>query len=312
MDLKTQRFRYGWALSAALGAALMLTACGGGDAASPPAADAPGGGINTPSSETFADPIAVPITETVPEPDTSPDPGSLPAPPPATDGAPSPSDPVPDSGSAAAFACTQVIGFSQTAHWYQGLAEGGGRSRGEALRGFQAVIDNDRWQLLWQAGAGVEDWSNPDFDGWNEPLVSPCAEMAGSPDRVLLTISGALGNAPNSEQVWADEIDRAVTTVTLRLPSVRQVILQPVVGGPGDGLCRTPDGQTVRASANHPVIDRAIAAVAQRPSVAVEVVVGFSPTLTDCAGYDDALGHLTDSGNDAIGRTIGNYYSDFP
>jgi hypothetical protein len=205
-----------------------------------------------------------------------------------------------------------VIGFSQTAHWYQGRAETAeGQSSRGALRGFQAIVNNDHWQLLWQGGAGVEEWSSPDFDGWSQPVVSPCAEMTASPDRVLLTISGDLGNDVSVAQAWADEIDRAVTTITMKFPDVRQVVLQPVVGGPDDSLCTTPEGRRVRASANHPVIDQAIAIVTENSSVAVEVVVGFSPTVTDCADYRDALGHLTDTGNDVVGRNIGRFYSDF-
>jgi len=78
---------------------------------------------------------------------------------------------------AASFECSQVIGFSQTNEWYAG--------------GFERVVDNARWQLLWQGGASIELWADPRFSGWSQPLVSPCASRSTSPDRILVTISGA-------------------------------------------------------------------------------------------------------------------------
>ncbi len=222
-----------------------------------------------------------------------------------------PPTPVPETR--AEFLCTQVIGFSQTAQWYKGVTDARANPFDAAsLRGFQSIIDNGRWQLLWRNGAGVERWSDPDFEGWNRPLEAPCIERSVSPDRVLLTISGDLGDVVNDPQVWADEIDRAVTTITVKYPDVRQVILQPVVGGPDDAVCNSPQGRgQVRASVNHPAIDQAIAVVAQAPSTAVQVVIGFSPTVADCAEYRDGKGHLTETGADRVGRDIGRFYSRF-
>ena len=74
--------------------------------------------------------------------------------------------------------CTHVIGFSQSSEWY------------ETLGIFEDGVDDDRWQLRWIIGGGVDLWQDPNYAGWSEPLVSPCAEGSAAPDRVLLTISG--------------------------------------------------------------------------------------------------------------------------
>jgi hypothetical protein len=203
---------------------------------------------------------------------------------------------------APAFACSQVIGFSQTGQWYTGESN-------TDLAGFQAIVNNDRWQVLFRGGAGVEEWSDPNFVGWDVPLLAPCVDSADKPDRVILTISGDIGNVVNDPQVWADEIDRAITTITLKYDSVRQVLLQPVVGGPNDSLC-TFDNQEVRASVNHPVIDQAIERVVANHSVGIAVAAGFSPTVADCSDYRDTLGHLTEMASDAVGRKIGLFYLD--
>ena len=270
-----------------------LGACGGGSSAQQPAR--------------ATDPVAAPdITlNTIPE-------TTEPAPAPAPYSPPENSGPVPGPITTSPFVCTQVIGFSQTSQWFYGLVDPAANlSDPVPLGGFQAVIDNHHWQLLWQGGAGIEEWSNPGFSGWNGEVKEPCRQKANSPDRVLLTISGDLGMAFRiiDPQVWADEIDRAVTTIVSKYPGVLQVILQPVVGGPDDAICISSEGGEVRASANHPVIDEAIAIVARSSSSPVEVVVGFSPNVTDCSDYLDKLGHLTDNGKDAVGRIIGAFYN---
>jgi hypothetical protein len=210
------------------------------------------------------------------------------------------------------FACTQIIGFSQTAQWYRDW-EWSQDESSTVYPGFQAIVDNDRWQLKWAPGAGVEEWSDPNFLPWSrgiEVLIAPCVHSPDKPDRVVLTISGDLGNVVNDPQVWADEIDRAITTITMKIDSVRQVLLQPVVGGPNDGVC-TIDNQTVRASVNHPFIDQAIDLVVIDHSADVAVAAGFSPTVADCSGFADPLGHLENMAGDTVGRKIGLFYRQF-
>jgi hypothetical protein len=90
--------------------------------------------------------------------------------------------------------------------------------------------------------------------------------------------------------VWEDEITAAVGTIRLKFPSAQTIYLQPVTGGPDEVECFLPDGRSVRASRNHPVIDAAIANVSPGLS---GVFAGVSPELSDCSGYRDRLGHLT-------------------
>jgi hypothetical protein len=53
---------------------------------------------------------------------------------------------------------------------------------------FESIVGNDHWELLWNGGAGVDRWRNPDYEGWTRALVSPCPGE-DPPDRVLLSIS---------------------------------------------------------------------------------------------------------------------------
>jgi len=192
-----------------------------------------------------------------------------------------------DEVTTAEFRCTQVIGFSQTKQWFVGAGD------------FERAVGDDRWQLLWKSGAGVERWADAGFPGWQEPLSSPCAESSNSPDRVVLTISG--GARPIPER-WAGPIRDAVEVVRQKLPGVELIVLQPVVGGPDHAICQHGD-RDVRASINHPVIDEAIARV-----VGTDVVVGASPEVTVCSDYRDRLGHLTLDGAAEVARRLGEFY----
>ncbi len=186
----------------------------------------------------------------------------------------------------AAYECSQVIGFSQTSEWYSG--------------GFEAALDGARWQLLWRAGSNIDFWANPGFEGWSQPLVSPCASGSASPDRVVLTISGNFQGDPGW---WAAQIRAVAATIRTKYPRVRQILLQPVVGGPGHSEC-TFAGQLVRASFNHPVIDQAIAMVASG-----DLAAGASPEVRSCADYRDSLGHLAREAQPPIGQSIGRFYA---
>jgi hypothetical protein len=202
-------------------------------------------------------------------------------------------DRVPDAGwveVAAAddgFVCTEVIGFSQTRQWFLDAPD------------FEAVVGSSGWQLLWNGGASIDRWADPRYRGWEEPIASACTQGSDAPDRVVLTISGEFEDDPD---VWAEDIAAAIDTLRAKLPGVRQVVLQPVVGGPGDGTCQH-EGELVRASSNHPVIDEAITRV-----MGGDVVAGASPVVFSCSDYADSKGHLVADARGPIGAAIGAFY----
>ncbi|MGQ0668971.1 MAG: hypothetical protein ACT4PO_04755, partial [Actinomycetota bacterium] len=83
-----------------------------------------------------------------------------------------------------------------------------------------------------------------------------------------------------------------------------EIILQPLVGGPGDAPCLTRNGSIVEASASHPVIDKAIAMV-----VGPGVVAGVSPEVRTCEDFQDSVGHLERRAAGPIGADIGRHYA---
>src|SRR5262249_41883613 len=122
------------------------------------------------------------------------------------------------------FACTEVLGFSQTGMWYLDVAHGGGGT-------FEPLVGDDSWQLRAYPGAGLQ-WQDPTFAGWTDPtaLFSPCVANSTNPDRVLLTIGCEAGNGPcdpgtPSVTFWATNVQNEITTIRAMYSNVRQIIL---------------------------------------------------------------------------------------
>jgi acetyl esterase/lipase len=206
------------------------------------------------------------------------------------------------------FRRTRVIGYSQVGQprggWF--VAEGV----------FELIVGDDRWELLWHGGAGVDKWRDPDYTGWAQPLVSPCPGDAPV-DRVLLSVSGPYGD---DEKAWAEAIDATVAAIRKNIPTARQIILQAVVGGPDGKVCPAPasgrgprgraGGGQVRASWQHKHIVSAIRAVAKaHAGDTVPIIAGYEPKVRSCDDYADALGHLTREGAVAAARAIGERYA---
>jgi hypothetical protein len=203
------------------------------------------------------------------------------------------------------FRRTRVIGYSQVGNPRGGWFVAGGV--------FESTVGDDHWELLWAGGAGVDRWRNADYLGWKRPLVSPCPGD-DPPDRVLLSVSGPYGD---DEKAWAEAIAETVKRIREKIPSARQIILQPVVGGPEGKTCVPPgrDGGRVRASWQHNHVANAIRAVVKQHEAKgddagkVEVVAGHLPQVRTCADYSDALGHLTPEAAESVARRIGEYYA---
>ncbi len=201
-------------------------------------------------------------------------------PPPRRPGPLSPLDPT----------CVQVVGFSQTNQWF-------------SAEPFERLAGDDRWQALIQGGGAIDRWIDPGFDGWSNPMASPCKRRSAAPDVVLFTVTGG----ERSVTDWVSAIEQILTTIATRVPSAETIILQPVVGGPGHATCPW-GGETIRASQNHPSIDKAIGEVTEGRS---DVVAGASPEVLHCGQYEDEVGHLTDDGAVHVGEHLGSFYADF-
>jgi hypothetical protein len=184
------------------------------------------------------------------------------------------------------FSCTEVIGYSQSMQWY--------------FAGFQEQMGRGRTQLRWQGGGAIDNWADPGYAGWSgSGRVNGCSSNAERPDRIILDVSDGFHDEVGW---WVGQINTVLGLIRARYPNARQIVLQPVVGGPGGGSCQI-GGQPVRAASNHPVIWQAINQVAGG-----DVVAGAKPTVRSCGDYADSTGHLTDQAKGPIGTNIGQFY----
>lgn len=185
-----------------------------------------------------------------------------------------------------AHTATRVIGFSQTREWF--------------LSGFETHVVDAHWEAVTPNGASIEKWADSTYVGWSTAAMSTVAQ--GPITRAVLNVSGAA----RSQAQWQADIEAAVTTLQAKLPDVTAIILEPVVGGPAHTVCQFA-GQDVRAAANHPTIDLAIAdAVAANPSL---LSAGLSPEVGDCSHYEDTTGHLSSAGAAHVAAQMGAYYA---
>src|SRR5438093_11774919 len=120
-----------------------------------------------------------------------------------------------------------------------------------------------RIQILWNGEGAAHLWADPNYVGWSNPVQSPCDQNASTPDRIVMDVTNddyltvARYGDPTGymEQVIRD----VIATIRSRYPSVQQIVLQPVVGGPNETTCHCSGAAQgdVRASYNHTIIHQA-------------------------------------------------------
>ena len=167
-----------------------------------------------------------------------------------------------------------------------------------------------RWEL--NGVMSADQLRNPNDPGWVTNTQSHCTERTDDPDRVLLVV----GLPPTgfevpadvfgvvNEDAWAEAIEDTVAVIRSRFLSVRNIVLQPLVGGPNHEDCFIGD-ERAYAPWIHGHADNAIETVAARDA---NVVAGISPEVRTCNDYRDIRGHLTEAGYVAAAQAIGNFY----
>ena len=191
------------------------------------------------------------------------------------------------------FVCTEVLGYSQA-----GSERNGGWF---TVGGFEELpgIDDGAWQLRWRSSAESLFWTDPDFDGWRDGrLFSQCDTP--TVDRVVLFFLHRSRGPDDYPPVMAE----VAASLGERYPDLRQVVIEPMVGGPGEELCTAPvRGGTVFSTEAHRWIDEAVAVAADG-----FVVAGASPEVQSCEQFVDKPGHLSPEGAVAVAEWMAAFY----
>jgi hypothetical protein len=177
------------------------------------------------------------------------------------------------------FRCTEVIGLTITAEWYEA--------------GFEQLVDDARFQARTRPHTFVDQWADPAHEAWSAPVSSPCAEQSSNPDRVVLFVANW---QLASQEEWAAVLERAVGTLQRRYPALRDLELYTVLRGPKNQSCGDPK------SVVDPMIDEAIAGIAMTHAGLVQA--GPRLEASDCSVFDKGGPHFTAEGRRLVAKQL--------
>lgn len=187
------------------------------------------------------------------------------------------------------YQCTRLLGFSQTNQWWPNLraalADGGAK-----------------WELLWASGASIDHFADTADPVWSGTVQNA---VGVPPDRVILNVSG---DYISDVTYWVTQITAAIANIRTKYPTVRMIILQSNVAGPGATICPSADGNAVdgavRTTWTNRYIRSAISAVSRG-----NVRGGSWWPASDCAAFDDYIGHLNSGYTAEVGAGHAAYYN---
>jgi hypothetical protein len=190
------------------------------------------------------------------------------------------------------YSCTLFLGYSQTDNWFSNFES--------------KVADQGKYEEIWVSAGAAHNWSDAGYAGWGQPIKSACSQNSTSPDRIVLDIThdAYLDQQASTAVSYMNGVIRGwINMARHKYPSVKQIVLQPVVGGPNHSVCKY-GSDNVRATVNHPYIWTAIGQVAN----GADIVIGNDSSVGDCSQYRDWGGHLNDAGVATLGSQIASFY----
>jgi len=189
------------------------------------------------------------------------------------------------------YACARALGFSQTGQWYR-------------HGNFENYVPRDNWEGQTDGGGNIAQWADPNSTYWNAKIYSPC--KFHPLERVMLNIGYSLNRDGLVDNIYA-----AIQNIRDKYPTVRQIVLQAVIGGPDDTNICTFGGKNVDAAVQHPVVLDAIQQVLAN-SPWSGVVGGTDGRVQSCADFSDSSGHLYDPGAAYVAAELGHFYATLP
>jgi hypothetical protein len=186
----------------------------------------------------------------------------------------------------AAYTCTLMIGILATEEWYDA--------------GFETMVDNSRWELIYVHSGFIELWANPQDPVWSTATMSPCAQNATKPDRVIFV---ALNFDFTTLAEWLPPVTAAVKNLEAKYPSAKRIELMSFIRAPGDAPC--PQAPAKRSTIT-PAQDDAMAMVAAANPGLVVVAPQFEAKT--CNEFSSNPPHPSPTGMTAWAKMMADYY----
>ncbi|MBI2208020.1 hypothetical protein HYU50_00840 [Candidatus Woesearchaeota archaeon] len=197
--------------------------------------------------------------------------------------------PTPTPSSLTSAMPTEILGQSQTIQWFPYL-----------------TLNN--WQARIETGSGYMNWQDPNFKIWNNPVTPGTDKIVrtySQIERIILTIGKSPANT-RTAGTYEEIVDKAIDTIRIKYPNLKEIILQPLAAGPNRTLC-TIGGETVKTTENLPAIEDAIDKLVVKYN---DVKKGLVPLVTSCSEFADSTGHLTIAGRINIAKQNDRFYGE--
>lgn len=197
-------------------------------------------------------------------------------------------DTPPDEDATPGITVTEILGQSQTEQWWP-------KSH---LSGWQARIE---------VGSGYMNWLEPDFKIWDTdkeitPGIDGVIYPSSDVERVVITIGK---QTPQPLDTYASVLEETMVTVRAKYPALKQIVLQPLAGGPDRALCYI-ESEVVLTTQNLAAIEEAMAILTEKYA---DVKTGVVPLVDDCSEFEDFTGHLLPDGGDDVADQVDAFYN---
>ena len=200
------------------------------------------------------------------------------------------SGPAKDVAGSADYLCNQVMGVSVTGDWFSA--------------GFEQAVQDGRWQAVTLSHAYVDLWMDPTNTVWDTPTVSPCAQHADNPDRVLFT--GVNWNYATSAE-WTAALKQVVENLKARYSNLKHVELLTMLRSPGNKPC--PDSVNAETVVQ-PYVDEAVAKVVAAYPGFVSAAPKFE--APNCEVFLLGGPHFMPDGAPEVAKVYGAHYGKGP
>jgi len=192
--------------------------------------------------------------------------------------------------SAKNFLCNLMIGTSVQHDWF--------------ISGFETYVDGSRWEALAPSQAGIsfiQMWADSNSTLWSMPEITPCAQRADNPDRVIFT--GVNWDYTTAAQ-WTTEYEAIITVLQSKFPLLKEIDFMTELRAPGNVSCGSIE------TVVQPFIDEAIQTVVGRhPSLVHAAPKAFAPT---CNVFTGGGPHFTADGMKVVAKVYGDLYAAEP
>lgn len=188
---------------------------------------------------------------------------------------------------APSYACNQLMGVSVLGEWFSA--------------GFEAFVDDARWQAISKLHAYVDLWADPAATVWDTELTSPCADGSTDPERVLFL---ACDWTYTTAAEWNAALTAVVENLKARYPALEHVEILTMLRAPGNQPCGAAGSPETVVQ---PVVDEAVATVVAAYAGFVSAAPPFE--APDCDVFLLGGPHLLPDGKAAIAKLYGEYYA---